>query len=396
MKLTIFSQHFWPEKFRINDLALKLKNFGITVNVFTGKPNYPSGVIEKKFRSFIPINDFYREIDILRFPIISRGKSSFFKLIINYLSYILSLSVFSFFYKKKFGDIFFVYATSPIFQVLPAIFLGKIFKIPVVIWVQDLWPHNLIDTGYIKNSNLVKVLDFLIKKIYDNSDLILGQSTEIVNEIKKKTKTKVYTFYNPSNYEFFKKQNPKKNFFYNIYYAGNLGFGQSFDNIIEAFNSDILKKEKIRLLIYGSGKNFLLIKKKIKKLNLKNVLLYKSINSRKLKKKLIKANCFLLKLNNGIGLSKTIPAKFQTYLSFGKPMLVINNGIVGKIVKKNKIGFVCNSDSQKKFIDNVINLKKLSVKNTVEIYNNSRKLFIKSFEINNSCKILKKYLETLL
>ena len=166
MKLTIFSQHFWPENFRINDVALKLNSMGVKVNIFTGKPNYPDGVIKNKYKSFIPIRDKYKGIDILRFPILSRGNSSFTKLSFNYLSFILSVSFFSFFYKKNFGRFFFVYATSPIFQAIPAILIGKIFKIKTVLWVQDLWPQNLKDTAYIQNPLILRLVEFFVNKIY--------------------------------------------------------------------------------------------------------------------------------------------------------------------------------------------------------------------------------------
>ena len=52
MKLIFFSQHFFPENFRINEIVFGLvKKFKI--NVFTGRPNYHSGNITKKFRAFI-------------------------------------------------------------------------------------------------------------------------------------------------------------------------------------------------------------------------------------------------------------------------------------------------------------------------------------------------------
>ena len=89
MKITIFSQHFWPENFRINDIAVKLKKLGVEVNVFTGKPNYPDGLIKPKYQSLIPKKDKYSGIDILRFPIVSRGKAGFLRLALNYFSYIL-------------------------------------------------------------------------------------------------------------------------------------------------------------------------------------------------------------------------------------------------------------------------------------------------------------------
>lgn len=43
MKILIVTQYFFPERFRINELALELKKRGHEIRVFTGKPNYPQG-----------------------------------------------------------------------------------------------------------------------------------------------------------------------------------------------------------------------------------------------------------------------------------------------------------------------------------------------------------------
>ncbi|MDO8685883.1 MAG: glycosyltransferase WbuB, partial [Clostridiales bacterium] len=43
MKVLIVTQYFWPENFRISDLAEGLRDRGHQVAVLTGKPNYPSG-----------------------------------------------------------------------------------------------------------------------------------------------------------------------------------------------------------------------------------------------------------------------------------------------------------------------------------------------------------------
>ena len=53
MRILIVTQYFWPENFRINDLALGLRERGHEVSVFTGKPNYPEG-------SFFPGYGFFR------------------------------------------------------------------------------------------------------------------------------------------------------------------------------------------------------------------------------------------------------------------------------------------------------------------------------------------------
>ena len=43
MKILIVSQYFWPEYFRVNDLAKDLKNNTHNVEVLTSIPNYPRG-----------------------------------------------------------------------------------------------------------------------------------------------------------------------------------------------------------------------------------------------------------------------------------------------------------------------------------------------------------------
>ena len=50
--------------------------------------------------------------------------------------------------RKEKYDVIFVYANSPITKTIPAITLGKIKKIPVVLWVQDLWPQSLEASGF--------------------------------------------------------------------------------------------------------------------------------------------------------------------------------------------------------------------------------------------------------
>ena len=87
-KLTIFSQHFWPENFRINDVASKLRSLKIKVNIFTGKPNYPKGNIYKGYKKFSFEKRKKNKIRIYRSQIISRGNSSSIRLILNYLSYV--------------------------------------------------------------------------------------------------------------------------------------------------------------------------------------------------------------------------------------------------------------------------------------------------------------------
>ena len=143
--LTIFSKHFWPENFKINEVALNLKK-EFNIKVFTSKPNYNN----LKYKKVSNIENF-KGITINYFPTYIKKKNNFTNIFFDYFSYILISVININFYIKKSCDVCFTYATSPIFQSLPAIYYSKLKKIPNVLWVQDLWPEVLEDTGYIKN-----------------------------------------------------------------------------------------------------------------------------------------------------------------------------------------------------------------------------------------------------
>ena len=57
MKLLVISQYFFPENFRINEVVASLLERGIQVDVLTGKPNYPEGVINPGYNWRESYND---------------------------------------------------------------------------------------------------------------------------------------------------------------------------------------------------------------------------------------------------------------------------------------------------------------------------------------------------
>ena len=176
MKILIVTQYFWPENFLINELANKLSEKSHSIVVATGKPNYPKGEIFKGYERKGVFKEKYKKIEIIRFPVRVRKKGKL-NLILNYFSFIYcGLTKFKKKLKDYKFDIIFVYAPSPILQAIPAIYLKKSFNAPLVLWVQDLWPESIIATGYIKNKLVIYLIKKVVKYIYKETDLILGQS----------------------------------------------------------------------------------------------------------------------------------------------------------------------------------------------------------------------------
>ena len=391
MKILLFSKHFWPERFRINLVTNKLSQSN-NITVVTSKPSYGLKKIFSEYNRSFFYKKKYGSIQVYYVPtFFVKNKNFGLMIFLNYITYIFFASIFIFKIRKESYDLVFCYATSPIFQAIPALIYSKIKKIPSFIWIQDLWPDVLKDTGYIKSNFLLKIIQIFVNFIYNYADCVLAQSKEMKNEIKKKAGIKnVFILHNPEKKLFFRKIQKKK--YFNIGYAGNLGKAQSLETLID-LSKKIKKKDRVKICVYGTGsrKNFLL--SNIQKNNLKRILVYKGVFAENIiDSKLFQADAFILCLSKGEALSKTLPARLQTYMKFKKPILASADGALKNFINKNRIGFACSAENYMQLYKNVLIIKNLSAKKRNIIKLNINSFFNQNFEINNWIKNLNHFL----
>ena len=132
MKILIVTQYFWPENFKINDLALELKNKGYEIDILTGIPNYPTGKIFDGYSQINIKDEVYNGINIYRTFILLRGQNSRIRLFLNYLSFVI-FGTYKILRIKKDYDAIFIYEPSPLTVAIPAIIKKKICKTPNVL-----------------------------------------------------------------------------------------------------------------------------------------------------------------------------------------------------------------------------------------------------------------------
>lgn len=89
LRILLVSQYFYPEVFRINDIAIEWVKRGYDVTVLTGIPNYPQGEFYKGYSKTERTSEIWNGIKIIRLPIEPRKKGSF-NLAKNYLSFVLA------------------------------------------------------------------------------------------------------------------------------------------------------------------------------------------------------------------------------------------------------------------------------------------------------------------
>lgn len=387
MRILIFTQYFWPENFHINEIAKGLKNRKHEINVLTAVPNYPEGKFSPGYVKKILKKQIWEGINIFRVPIFARGKNRF-TLAINYISFILSGIIFApWLLRNKKYDVIFVYAPSPIFQVLPAIFYGRLKKIPVVLWVQDLWPDSLSATGHIKSKFLLNILSFFVKFCYSRCHLILAQSEKFIPSIKKLVPD-IPIKYHPNSvnnifYNHPKKSNNKFNFALSekfiILFAGNIGNAQSIETIIGA--AELLNDYKdIAFVIIGGGNKLELLKKEKKDKKLEHLYIKGHFAIELMPQIMTQASVLISTLADRPIFALTVPNRIQAFLAIGKPIIACMNGEGARIVEEAKAGLTVPAENKYKLVDAILRLYQMPTQQRKEMGKNGRKYFKKHFD----------------
>jgi glycosyltransferase involved in cell wall biosynthesis len=392
-KILFISQYFYPENFKGNDLVFELHKRGYEIIVLTAKPNYPGGYFFDGYgfwkRNFEIINGVY----IYRLPIITRGKGGGLRLLINYTSFYISSYLFYLIRRKTLKyDIIITQQLSPITSSLPAIWFKNLNKVPLITWTLDLWPESVIATTNIKKGIIISCLERLAKRLYNSSDAILVSSGSFIESISSKISNTEKIEYFPNWADKIFEENIKSKEFpelpygFNVVYAGNLGEAQDFPNVLNCIK--LLKNvQKINFLFVGSGRFETELKKET--FNFDNVYIYPQYPVNYMPSLYDKSSIMLLSLKGGEFISNTVPAKLQTYMSCGKPVVAMIDGEANDIIKESNCGLVAKAGDFKKlaeYIEELSNLSKVELnrlgKNGHEYYHEyfSRKSAISKIE----------------
>ncbi len=391
MKILIISQYFWPESFRINDLALGLKDKGHKVTVLTGQPNYPGGRFFDGYGFFKKKYENYYGVDVVRVPLLPRGEGGSVKLALNFLSFALFASVFAPFRCRGNYDVIFVYEPSPITVGLPALLLKKLKNAPILFWVQDLWPETLSATGAIKSTFILKLVDKLVRRIYRGCDNILVQSKSFYSPIEKLGVEQSRILYFPNSAE--ELYHPMKLAAgspeiaympegFRVMFAGNIGVAQDFGTILNA--AKIIKPySNIHWLIIGDGRMLPWVKNQIKLLGLDNTVhLLGRHPVESMPRFFSLADAMLVSLKKEPIFSMTIPAKVQSYLACAKPLIAALDGEGARVIQEASAGLTTSAENPVELADAVLKLYRMSEVERHAMGVKGRQYFESNFERN--------------
>jgi glycosyltransferase involved in cell wall biosynthesis len=403
LKILLWTQYFWPEHFHINEVATSLQEAGEDVTVLTGKPNYPGGAIFDGYRASGVDKQAHAGMDVVRLPLRPRAASTALDLALNYLSFIASgyllgpLAL-----RGRRFDVVFVYAPSPLLQALPAIFFAWTRGVPLVLWVQDLWPEALTSTGFVRNRLLLEAIKRVVRYIYRRADLLLIPSEAFRDSIERLGGDPNKVRFHPNSsrpvpiQETLSDDTQRlvqsvRNQF-SIVYAGNIGTVQALDTVVAA--ASLLKdQDGVRFYIVGNGTMASSVADEIHRLGLGNIEMPGWVSPNEIQAVYDAASVLLLCMKDDEEIAQTIPNKLQVYMAAGKPIIVSGNGEPARVLAQARAGLVAPAGDARALADAVMNLRRLPPDQRAMLGENGLKWFSRHFEIGQRTLALIAYLQ---
>ena len=346
MKILVFSQYFYPENFRINTLCRDLVERGHEVTVLTGYPQYPIGRIYDGYGFDIPYEREWKGVRIERVPVHARGKTPF-GMLRNCVDYVREANRWVRNCTEKF-DVVYVFEVSPVTVGLPAVTYKEKFGVPMFFNLQDLWPENVEEVLGIRFPPLSWYINKIVDRIYAGSDKILCTSRGFVKNLTQRGVPEEKLVFWPQfclEPDLSGKEKPEvySDDTFNIVFAGNLGDAQGLDLMVEAAGQ--LRGSGIRWYLVGDGRAKERLQKMVADSGLEEDVVFVGRGSEDEANRYVHfADCAYLSFKNNKIFNMMIPAKLQTYLACGTPVLAAAGGETAQLITSSGCGIVAEQE----------------------------------------------------
>jgi len=343
VKILVFSQYFYPENFRINALCQELVRRGHAVTVVTGYPQYPLGRLYDGYGFDIPYETSWNGVTIRRVKVHPRGKG-LAGMLRNTMDYVVEAEKWVKNCRERF-DAVYVFEVSPVTVGLPAAAYKKKFHVPMFFNLQDLWPENVEEVLGIRFAPVTWCINRIVDRIYTASDKILCTSQGFTKNLRSRGVAPQKLVYWPQFCPDVCLEGAQRPEIYpedtfNIVFAGNLGDAQGLDLMVEAAKA--LKGSPIRWFLVGDGRARARLEQKVQSCGVtEEVTFVGRVDAWDADRYVHFADCAYLSFQDNRLFNMTLPAKLQTYLACGTPILAAAGGESAQLVGENGIGLVC-------------------------------------------------------
>lgn len=384
--ILVISQYFYPEQFRINDICTEWVKRGYRVTVVTGIPNYPQGEFYEGYDYEHHRAECWNGIEIIRLPIRPRKKGTI-NLALNYMSFVKEGKRWIKSTNIEAKEVF-IYEVSPMTQALVGVWYAQKMHISCNLYVTDLWPENVEIVLGVHNKLLLAPIEKMVEYIYKRCDHIFTSSQSFIEKIAVRGVRREKLIYWPQYAEeFYKKEETAEKLeipndgITNLTFAGNIGTAQGLDILVKV--ASLLKKKNIlvRFNMIGNGRYEKELRLQIQEKKVENYFNFIGQQpAEKIPKYFAWSDAALITLSKSEVYAMTIPAKTQSCLACGIPVIVSADGEVQNIIREAKCGLHSNSGDVVALTENIMKFIAMPKAEREKMSNNALNYYSKNFE----------------
>lgn len=349
MRVLILTQWYPPEPaMLLQELAQSLQERSHQVAVLTGFPNYPTGEIYPGYRIRLLQRETLAGVSVVRVPLYPEHSSSGIRRVLNYASFALSAVVLGPLTSSR-PDVIFVYH-PPLTIGLPAYVLSRLWRVPFVYQIQDMWPETLSATGMFNNERLLRWIGRFAMWVYGKAHDILVISPGFCQNLVEKgvPSKKIHVISNWVDPQAYYRAEPDAQLAqelglagrFNVMFAGNMGEAQGLETVIEA--AKLLEgDERVQFVLVGDGIALPRLRQLAQQQNLTNVRFLGRFPPQEMPRLYALADTLLVHLKDDPLFRITIPHKTLAYLGSGKPVLAAAAGDVASLIMSTGAGIAC-------------------------------------------------------
>ena len=349
MRILILTQWYPPEPaMLLQELAQSLQVRGHQVTVLTGFPNYPHGQLYPGYSLRLRKQETLDGIPVVRVPLYPEHSGSGVRRALNYISFALSAAVCGPWGMAR-PDVIFVYH-PPLTIGFPAYVLSRLWRVPFVYQIQDMWPETLAATGMLRNERLLGWIGRMAKWVYSKAAAILVISPGFCQNLVDKgvPPEKIHVISNWVDTETYHRAEPDPKFAqelglagrFNVMFAGNMGEAQGLETVIRA--AKLLEDDpQIQFVMVGDGIALPRLQQLTEEQHLTNVSFLGRYPAQEMSHLYALADALLVHLKDDPLFRITIPHKILAYLASGKPILAAVSGDVSDLIISTGAGIGC-------------------------------------------------------
>ena len=131
---------------------------------------------------------------------------------------------------------------------------------------------------------------------------------------------------------------------FNVMFAGNMGLAQGLDNIVSAAKL-CLDSSKIQFVFVGDGGCLSKIKERVAAENLSNIVFIDRKPASAMPAYFAIADILLVNLRDDPIFEITMPGKTQSYLAYGRPIIIAKRGVDAKLLAEQGCALNCEPEN---------------------------------------------------